>query len=166
MLYDIIYNIMLHSNINTIKNTFNINKTFNQLYKNKSFWKEKLMKDNLLFDENLELSINTYTKIDSINNKVNDIVTKIKRNVIPLYFNKEDLSNIVPICLMRGIDLINIHIQTVIIYFNDYYHISYHFTNNSSSIDYRIIQIDKQEVKDILIKIFYYYPNILSYWLN
>lgn len=161
---DILYNIMLNSNIKTIENLCKINKVTGIICKSKAFWKDKLMVDGYLFDNNIQYSMKSYKKINNIMIKINRLIRTVKEyndGDIIFYFKKENLNNILPSNLLYSLQYEDFNEQIIEFYF-DYpiYNIEYILYVGDDVYENQIASNIK-EIKNTLFKIFYYYPKVI-----
>src|SRR5258708_7374227 len=70
ILKDALYNILLHSDLNTIKNICETDKQANKICNDKYFWKNKITYDNLLIVEDMPFTMKSYKKAQDIIKKV------------------------------------------------------------------------------------------------
>ena len=187
---DIIYNIMLHSDIKDILNISCTNKTVNMIYNDNEFWHKKITKDYSFVKVQSknwqktykDICNNIYNSIITANNLI-EVLLSLKRSIISDYTYDE-------ILIQDGKNNINIkniywlpknltkQIETEkVIYDKDspiisFYCHDYSYNNTIFMItiacsvekDPRIfeyrIRMDKKEIKHFLTKVLYYYPNV------
>jgi hypothetical protein len=153
---DMLYNYMLHLNIKDIKSLCQIDKNVQLLCKSQAFWKEKITQDfSGYIGDVITYDIKNYDKL----NKAKEITDSfIEYNYEgEIYFkNVEDISNVMNLSPTFYNNLEKLP---------DYYDkndITLGFDSKSVSIeiDYRSIYKKRTNVKKLIFKIFYTYPNI------
>lgn len=165
----VLYNIMLNSDIKTIKNLCMNNKNVNLICKDKNFWEAKLDKEGFSFV--LDKTMKSYENMLKFQKEAKKLM--MSKNIDVDYTRYTDLSVILPERIENEVniaeeeidmDTIDSQEMTIFIYKGK---ISLNWSlydQNGDENDIVSLYISKDELYNIIIKTMYYYPNIeISY---
>lgn len=146
--------IMIHMDVEDLHYLCITNTNFNNLCHDAYFWKKKLMHDQLpVYDD--PTSIIDYEKIKYANDKV--LLYKFKNYLVMTLNN--DLSMILPENSYKKYDYAKLYFHLLETNYASPY-ISYVSYVNGKPIEMRKINLSKNELLDIIFKVFYHYPNV------
>lgn len=147
-----LYNIMLHLDINTIKQLCQDYIDAHKICHDKMFWKEKLLLDNLFIIPNMQLTMKSYENALNAITKMTEIKLQKIWKIIFEFNNFENLSFILPF-------LINEHIyQNQIIQLRVYDNVIFYNTFDNAN-DIEIIEnVSYDFIMDAILKLIYYFP--------
>jgi hypothetical protein len=155
---DEIYEVMLMMDINDLQSLCSINTQYNNLCKNDTFWKNKLIKDNLPVYNNPK-TINDYLKIKHVNDKA---LEYSKESYLYLVVTGEELKTIFPEEYYNQLKYKNV--DKVQLFFNLFKSgipvINYTSFINDKRIEMKIFKSSREIITDILFDIAYNYPLI------
>ena len=171
---DILYSMMLNSDITTIKKICLTNKSAVRICNNIYFWKDKFNHDNLplLFNDVIPQTVdewrNEYEAIDSAVKSVKrifnlipneEIVSRDKIKISMIFSDEDELKMLLPRKLTKGIQVMGD--QKIVIYYNVYHNTThiYYETPPDNMIYSRSLDININDSIDLLIMLMYYYPN-------
>lgn len=161
----VLYNIMLNSDIKTIKNLCMNDKSVNLICKDKNFWAAKLDKEGFSFV--IDKTMKSYENMLKLQKEA-EILMK-NRYVTIEYPVNTDLSLILSKRILNEVniaeedidmDKIDSQVMEIFIYKGK---ISFDWSlydQNGDENDILTLNISKNELYDIIIKTMYYYPNI------
>lgn len=157
---------MLQLNLSDMEQLCNTNQHItnickNKFYNNGNFWKDKLIKDHLPTDAHMIFNMSTYKNLYTLKQSAESLVAKSNGSYIIFYFNEEHLSNILPPELLQILYKLNpeIYGQEVIIKLINVIIITYKLYINDD-IYTETLKVTKNDVINIITKIFYYYPTV------
>lgn len=161
----VLYNIMLNSDINTIKNLCLNNKSVNLICKDKYFWSDKLDKEGFSFVvdktmQSYEQMLNLQKKTEILmKNRYIDVKYPLKTDLSLIFSKIENEVNIAK----EDFD-INSQEMTIVNYKNTIRLYWDFYDQNDDQIEILTLSLSKNEFHDIIIKTMYYYPSIdISY---
>ncbi len=158
--YDELSEIMLHLDINSIKNLCGTNKQYSQFCENNHFWKNKLVHDKLPIIDNPS-SIHDYIEIKNAYDKMLNYKNK---NYLVLIVN-EDLSVVFPESINEKIIFKNYEYAKLYIHLfeNSYTSamINYESHYKGKRLEMHRFKFSKQDLLDLLFRVFYYYPDVI-----
>jgi hypothetical protein len=161
----VLYNIMLNSDIKTIKNLCMNNKNVNLICKDKNFWEAKLDKEGFSFV--LDKTMKSYENMLKFQKEAKNLM--MHRNIDVDYSVNTDLSIILPERIenevniaIKDIDMDTIDSQemSIFIYKNTIRFDWNLYDQNGDENDILSLYISKNELYNIFIKTMYYYPDI------
>ena len=172
---DVIYNIMLQSNLAVIIILVQVNKTFYNVYNDNYFWQNKFIKEYPFIPNGQNInwkteSIKMYKSIINVNNLM-EFLLLLNTNMPPIYLSNQnnviDIKTIywLPIKLKENIRNLNIiSLNTYFDYIKDKHncykytiYISYHIQAYPTSSK---ASVNKDELINFLTLSLYHYPNL------
>ncbi len=163
---DILHTVMLHSSFDEIKSLCQTDKNARKLCQDVNFWEYILKRDDLYF-EGVDRTLKSYEKLYHIRKKVNQL--KIKNINFELVVGDIDLTKILT---KQQLDIINkewkddhddifdYHVAEFTVYHPHYFPLGYMFSSTCQDGSVQEFQLNKDDIQMILLKTFYYYPNI------
>lgn len=155
---DVIYNILLQSDLTSIKQLCSVNTVANKLCKDQHFWTEKLNKNGYLIDKDMPKTLKSYENIDNIDKKVNQMIKDARYydSYMIFYFNDENLNIVLPTKLLNmskdnAFDAQTIKIENRTLTYTLY---------DEDEIEAYTIRTNTDTIKKLLVKILYYYPKV------
>jgi hypothetical protein len=158
---EVLYNIMLNSDINEIVNICNTDRNAAKLCKNSEFWKNKIIIDKLpLFDIDSKQSLSSYVRRLNVVNKTENLMKNQDYGFT--FSTKIDITFLLPKGIVSWInkrDINNYSFQQIQILKDPYIHRD-RIYYSLSDLTYDSWNIEKEQIKNILIQIFWYFPDI------
>lgn len=151
---EILYSILMNADLDTIKQTRFLNKAAYSICKDPYYWENKIKYDHLWTDLTMSFTIQAYEKALNAENKALQIYRTY--GTFTFLFLYTDLTLIYPSFTPFAI----------------FQKIVYHVNNNNSIVSYydtifvdtpfNIEKLNKIETIDSLVKIYYYFPDVMS----
>lgn len=160
----ILYNIMLNSDITTIKNLCISDKNADLICKNKHFWQEKLDKEG--YSYTIDKTLKSYEHMLNIQKKANMLMTKRKISIdypidtnLHLIFPEFIENEIKKATKDINMDEIILQKMSAFIHKNVRFDWSL-YDEDGNELDILSLYISKDIMVNILVKTLYYYPDI------
>lgn len=159
---DTYYNLLLQSDYKTISRLCSTNKEINSICNQNSFWVDKMNYDQLPIYTTVLNYKSYYFKISKLIDKVNNIFNLPYTTVltIQLDYENQDLLSLLDFDIEFNETIYSQSIH-IIGEYGEYYF--YYSINNQSVVDKKL---PVNEIKDIIVKLLYYYPNNIQIWID